>query len=174
MPQLQDPNFRRSVMLLIHHDEEGTFGLVLNRPAEIRADDLCESLDLRWGGDPEASISWGGPVQPNTGWVLFNETLSEEAELEEITEVRSGLLFAGSLDVLRRVVVAPPSDLRVFLGYAGWGPGQLESEMAQGAWLVATPTPDIVFDVEPDEMWEHVVRGLGVEPASLVPTSGVH
>ena len=70
MPQLEDPNFKRSVMLIVHHDEGGTFGLVLNRPVDMSARDLCDSLEVGWGGDPSMPLHWGGPMQPNTGWML--------------------------------------------------------------------------------------------------------
>ena len=73
MPQLLDPNFRRAVVLLVHHDEEGTFGIVLNRSTEITAPSLCATLDIAWHGAKAEPIGWGGPVQPQTGWVLFDD-----------------------------------------------------------------------------------------------------
>ena len=174
MPQLQDPNFRRTVMLLVHHDDEGTFGLVLNRPADLLADDLFQSLELPWRGDQNANIHWGGPVATNTGWVLFDPEGKVGQESDDVTEVMENLHFAGSLDVLREVAAAPPQQVRLFLGYAGWGPGQLEHEMAEGAWLVVPASSDVVFDVACDAMWDHVVRSIGIDPATLIPTRGVH
>jgi len=173
MPQLQDPNFVRTVMMVVQHDESGTFGLVLNRPVELSARDLCEGLEMRWGGDPEQALHWGGPVQPNTGWMLFADDL-RSTSFEDAAELTEGLFFAGSLDVLRTVAEAPPGDVRLYLGYAGWGPGQLESEMAQGVWLTAPSSREALFAVPPEDMWEHVVRSLGIEPATLITTPGVH
>lgn len=173
MPQLQDPNFVRAVMMIVQHDESGTFGLVLNRPADLSAKELCEGLDMRWGGDPEQALHWGGPVQPNTGWMLFADELKPPA-YEGATELDDGLFFAGSLDVLRLVAEEPPGNVRLFLGYAGWGPGQLEFEMAQGVWLTAPASSEALFATPPEEMWDHVVRSLGVEPATLITTPGVH
>jgi putative transcriptional regulator len=173
MPQLLDPNFHRTVVLLVHHDVSGSFGVVLNRTTEIRAERLCESIDIAWGGDPDAEICWGGPVQPQTGWVLFGDAPAVSA-LEDVREVAPGLHFAGSLEVLRRIAEEPPGEMRLMLGYAGWGPGQLESELAEGAWLIAPAEGSVVFDVPFDEMWTHVVRSLGVEPATLVASRGVH
>jgi putative transcriptional regulator len=171
MPQLLDPNFHRAVVLLVHHDDEGTFGVVLNRMTEILAPQLCQSIDIAWSGDPAAVVSWGGPVQPQTGWVLFDGgTASDDDSREVAADVR----FAGSLDVLRDLASHPPEHVRVLLGYAGWGPGQLESELAQGAWLIAPVERSTLFDVEADAMWGHVVRGLGIEPATLVSGRGVH
>jgi putative transcriptional regulator len=175
MPQLRDPNFRRTVVLLVHHDEEGTFGVVLNRPTGITAPDLCSTLDVEWYGAPDAGIGWGGPVQPQTGWLLFGR--DDDVGLDGDEDVRSvgqGIHFAGSLEVLRRVALNPPDDVRLLLGYAGWGPGQLESELAEGAWLIAPVTREAVFEVEDDELWEHVVRSLGIEPSTLIASRGVH
>jgi putative transcriptional regulator len=172
MPQLLDPNFRRAVVLLLHHDADFTFGLVLNRPSEIAAENLCASLGLEWRGEPAAFVDWGGPVQPNTGWVLLGDGAG--AGLEDLTEVSRELHFAGSMETLRRVAASPPGRLRLFLGYAGWGAGQLESELVQGAWLVAPLTSRVVFEVDPDVMWERVLRDLGIDPATLVATPGVH
>jgi len=173
MPQLSDPNFRRAVVLLVHHDAEGTFGVVLNRMTEITAEKLCDSVDIEWHGDPQSEIHWGGPVQPQTGWVLFDER-SAAGWADDVKEVAEGISFAGSLEVLRQMATRPPGHLRVMLGYAGWGPGQLEAELAEGAWLLAPVERGVVFDVEPDAMWTHVVRSLGIEPATLVASRGVH
>jgi putative transcriptional regulator len=172
MPDLGDPNFRRTVVLLVHHDADGTVGLVLNRPAEVRAADLCETLDVAWRGDPEHGVHWGGPVQPNTGWVVTGDDAL--AGVVGVTRVGAGIHFAGSIEALRHVAATPPRRLRIFLGYAGWGPGQLEGELAQGAWVVAPLAPDAVFDVPEDELWMHVWRALGIDPATLVSTPGVH
>jgi len=171
MPQLQDPNFRRAVVLLLHHDQDFTFGLVLNRPSEIGAEGLCASLGIDWRGGPDVLVDWGGPVQPNTGWVLLG---GRSLVLEDVTEVCDDLGFAGSLDTLKEVASNPPPRFRLLLGYAGWGAGQLESELAQGAWLVAPVSSGTVFDVPSEAMWDHTLRELGIDPATLVATPGVH
>ncbi|MEN8182138.1 MAG: YqgE/AlgH family protein [Myxococcota bacterium] len=169
MPQLTDPNFHRSVVALVEHDEEGTFGLVVNRPTSILALELCSGLDIQWRGDSESLVSSGGPCQPDTGWVLIGDVDGFDA-----SRVDDGIYFARSLETLRRVAEHPPEEARIFLGYAGWGPGQLEEELAAGAWLVAPITKGAVFSSDPDTLWEGVIRGLGVDPATLVHTSGVH
>jgi len=177
MPQLLDPNFRRTVVLIVHHDESGTFGLVLNRISDVSVSDLCGTLGIKWRGADLVHLGWGGPVQPNTGWLLIGglpvarESVEDD---EEVTQIAPDLHFAGSLATLRRVAEAPPEQFRLLLGYAGWGPGQLEAELAQGAWLVAPLRTEVVFACPPDEMWEGVVRSLGVDPSTLVSTPGVH
>jgi len=172
MPQLLDPNFKRAVVLLVHHDDEGTFGLVVNRVAEITVDALCDDLDIDWNGGRKTRLSWGGPVQPNTGWLIFGDGGSQE--IEDANELVPGLSVAGSLETLRKIAGHPPERVRMLLGYAGWGPHQLEDELAQGAWLVAPACAEVVFGVEPEAMWEHVVRSLGIEPTTLIATPGVH
>ena len=169
MPQLADPNFKRSVVALVEHDEEGTFGLVVNRPTSILAVELCSGLDIDWRGKAEALVSSGGPGQPDTGWVLVGE-----ADGYDAARIDDGIYFARSLDSLRRVAEAPPPDARIFLGYAGWGPGQLEQELAAGAWLVAPMTREAIFHQALDLVWDRVIRDLGVDPATLVHTSGIH
>lgn len=175
MPQLLDPNFERAVVLMVHHDAESSFGLVVNRESDLLAEDLVSSLDLEWGGGADARVWWGGPVEPTSGWMLFGDDV-RHADLSpgHVTTISSGLCFTASLDVFGQLAPRPPARLRLLLGYAGWGAGQLESEIAQGAWLSAPAVPASIFDVEADAMWDQVVRDLGIDPGSLVSTSGVH
>lgn len=172
MPQLEDPNFHRCVVQIVHHDEEGAFGLVLNRPSGVAAGQLCDSLEIEWGGDPDAEVGSGGPVQPNTGWLLFGEGAPDD--LPDTTPIVEGVHFAGSLETLRRIGAEPPERVRLFLGYAGWGPGQLEMELAQGAWLLVPASAEVAFAPCEDELWLRVIRDLGVDPATLISTPGVH
>jgi putative transcriptional regulator len=171
MPQLLDPNFHRAVVLLIEHDEGGTFGLVLNRATDLPLGQLCESLGIPWRGGIERGVSWGGPVQPEHGWLLLGDAAPDHLEVEPVMD---GVRFSRSPDVLREVAKSPPRRFRAFLGYAGWGPGQLREELIQGAWLVAPASPEFVFDAPLETLWEDVVRNLGIDPATLVPTQGVN
>ena len=173
MPQLVDPNFHRGVVLLVHHDDSGSFGVVVNRAAPITADHLCRSIGIDWQGDPEQQVHWGGPVQPEMGWVLFDDLSTDEGD-EDVRQLCAGLCFAGSMEVLRRVASCPPPRMRMMLGYAGWGPGQLEEELVASAWLVAPLDGRALFDVATPDLWEHAVRSLGVEPATLVSGQGIH
>jgi len=171
MPQLVDPNFRRAVVLLLHHDEEGTFGLVVNRLTDVPVDSLCSSLEIDWNGGGEEIVYWGGPVQPDHGWVLLGD---DEFDHQDLQPVADGVAFTSSPDALRQIASDPPARLRVFLGYAGWGPGQLANELAQGAWIVAPLASRFVFDEGESKLWEAVLRSLGINPATLVPTHGVN
>jgi putative transcriptional regulator len=175
MPQLLDPNFERAVVLMVHHDEESSFGIVVNRSSDLPAADLVSSLDLEWRGPADARVSWGGPVELTSGWMLFGDDLHRaDPDPDHVTKVGPGIHFTASLEVFGQLAARPPADIRLFLGYAGWGPGQLENEIAQGAWLSAPARASTIFGVDPDDMWDHVVRELGVDPGTLVSTSGVH
>jgi len=173
MPQLNDPNFVRSVVLMIEHSEQGSFGLVVNQPSPIRATDLLETLSLSWAGDPAAVVWIGGPVGRTTGWVL-HEPLGSEAAPGTVV-VGPGLELSASNDRLRVIAASPPPRIRLFLGYAGWGAGQLADEMARGSWIHAEADPALIFDGPPEEMWSRTLRSVGVaNPESLIPGVGVH
>jgi putative transcriptional regulator len=170
MPQMQDPNFARTVVLLCDYVPEGAFGLVLNRPTDLPASEMVR-LDppvLAGNGLP---LFIGGPVQPERGWILVGEQ-PREADFRTVIE---GLYLSTSPLLLRRVLQARPEPrARVVAGYAGWGPGQLDEELAQSSWLMADVQLDLVFDVEANAMWETAIRRLGADPLLLQTSPGVH
>jgi putative transcriptional regulator len=173
MPQLEDPNFERSVVLMVEHNEEGSFGLIVNRPnSDLLVADVLSQLGIEWGSDPDEVVWNGGPVMPGTGWVL-HEPLDLSIE-EGKVDIVPGIVLSTSPNRLRAIAEAPPPRLRFVLGFSGWGPAQLESELAAGAWITAEVTPELIFDTPADAMWETVLRSLGIDPASLVSASGVH
>jgi putative transcriptional regulator len=150
---LFDPNFRRTVVLIGHHDEEGAVGVVLNRPLDVTVDEAVPPLAALV--QPGDLVYQGGPVQPEAAVVV--------ADFEDPT--RAGVVALGSIGFLPEE--ADPDDLgairraRVFAGYSGWGPGQLEEELGEDAWLVTPALPQDVFDEEPEQLWERVVARLG-------------
>ncbi|MCE2391360.1 MAG: YqgE/AlgH family protein [Proteobacteria bacterium] len=172
MPQLLDPNFARSVVLMIEHGEDHSFGLVVNRTTEFRASDVLESMGIHWGADAGEVVWSGGPVMPNSGWLLHDDLA--RAENEGTYPLTGELALSTSPEELRAVVEAPTGSLRFLMGYAGWGAGQLEGELAQGAWLVADATRRLVFETEPERMWQAALESIGVDPSSLFTASGVH
>ncbi len=179
MPHLIDPNFARAVVLMVEHNEEGSFGLVVNHPSDMEASALLSALDIEWCGDADAVVWSGGPVMPTSGWVLHSPTdvvgkQSDDLETGGTIELVPGLALSTSPDNLRAIAESPPQQVRLLLGYAGWGPGQLAEEMARGSWLHADLTPEIIFETEPDEMWEVALRSLGVDPEAIVHGSGIH
>lgn len=166
MPQLDDPNFSRAVVLMIEHNDEGSFGLVINQPSPIRATELLDSLEMSWCGADSAVVWAGGPVSPSTGWVLHAPHASAPAG-QGTCEVASGIVLSTSPEKLRAIAAAPPAQIRLLLGYSGWGPGQLAEEMSRGAWLHTAAVPALVFDTPADAIWDSAIRSLGISPSSL-------
>ena len=151
-PALVDANFRRTVVLMTHHDAEGAAGLVLSRPSELVIAEAVPDLGPLPYVDEVVYV--GGPVQPEAVVVLV-----EFDQLDDETE-----------PILGNVAYLPPEradeDLpleraRVFAGYSGWAPGQLEAELAELAWIVVDAEPDDVFATDPDELWRTVVQRKG-------------
>jgi len=128
MPQVQDPFFHESVVLLIHHDEEGSVGLIVNRPTELKIADILHGLELEWGGRPGSLAYFGGPVQPQQGKVLYRGEVGA-AETGEIPEIFPGIRTTQNLSDLAALATRPPAGLRLVLGYAGWGESQLLDEI---------------------------------------------
>ena len=158
-PVLFDPNFRRTVLLMTHHDEDGAMGVVLTRPTDVRVvDAVAEASDL--GDLPADDIVYtGGPVQPDTLVVLV--------ELEDPEEV--GEPIVGTIGFLPAGLTpgTPTRRSRVFAGYAGWGAGQLEAELEEESWIVVPAEPDDVFADDPDELWKTVLQRKGGEFAII-------
>jgi putative transcriptional regulator len=170
MPQLQDPNFAKAVVLLCDFVPEGAFGLVLNRPLDQAASTLV-TLEPAIARANDMPLWIGGPVDPQRGWILTGD----EPEEPDYRTIVDGLYLSTSPALLRRVLETRPAPrARVIAGYAGWGPGQLDEELAQSAWLLADIELDLVFDVPPDAMWETAIRRLGADPGALHTSSGVH
>ena len=170
MPQMQDPNFSRSVVLLCEYSPEGAFGLVINRPTEMPASSMVRLEPPIVDGNA-MPLFIGGPVEPDRGWIL----LSEAPPASEFKLIRDGLYLSTSIVLLRDVLETQPEPrARVLAGYAGWGPGQLDEELAQSAWLLADVDLDIVFDTPADQMWEMAIRRIGADPSALTTSHGVH
>ena len=174
MPQLADPNFNRAVILMIEHGDHGSFGLVINQPSPIKATELLESLQMSWQGESSAVVWAGGPVQPTTGWVLHEPISVAQAGAGGTIEITSSISLSTSPDRLRAIANQPPRKIRLLLGYSGWGPGQLATEMARGAWLHTSVDSDLIFDTPPDQIWDTAMRSLGINPRDLFVGRGVN
>lgn len=171
MPQMADPNFARTVVLLCEYTEQGAFGLVVNRQMSEPACTLVRTeppIDV----DPDLRLWVGGPVDPQRTWILMSEAQGPDDEQREICP---GVLLSVSHELTLQLLQEPPSGrARVIVGYAGWGPGQLESEIAASGWLTMDVDPGLIFSVPPELMWETAIRRLGTDPANLQMSSGVH
>lgn len=170
MPQLEDPNFARSVVLLCREEEDGAMGLILNRRTDTTVSSIVE-FDPGLEADNGSLVWMGGPVEPHRGWLL----LGYDPGSPDALEVCEGVYLSASMTVLRSMVeeAAHPSS-RFLLGYAGWGGGQLEAELAASAWLSVDVTRELIFRTPPEDMWETAIRSLGIDPFSLQTGGGVH
>ena len=174
MPQLEDPNFHRSVILLCRHAEDGALGFILNRPLEIPANELLE-LGPEDPVDVALTVWEGGPVSQERGWLLCREEPNEG----ETLDVCDGIYMSSSQAHLQSVVAGDPNScvpekVRLLLGYAGWGPGQLDSELAASAWLNLPVDRELVFHTPSEKLWENAIRSLGVDPTAISPGPGIH
>jgi putative transcriptional regulator len=167
MPQVLDPFFHRSVVLLLHHEEEGSFGFILNRPTGIKVSEILKGMDVGWSGREEAVAYFGGPVQPNLGTVLFAPLLAEGGPEDTATEVLPGVALTQHVGDLSRLAEAPPDQFRLILGYAGWGEGQLMEEILRNDWLTAPASSELIFAPDPEQVWGAALRSVGIDPTVL-------
>ena len=173
MPQMVDPNFSRTVVLLCKHNEDGAFGLVVNRPL-VTTGRVTMNLNPPVSTDRELEVWVGGPVEPQRSWVLAGYE-PDETEEQRGTRVADNLYLSTSPDLLRRLLEpSPPPMARLIVGYAGWGPGQLEAELEASAWLISDVDRDLIFNTPGDRLWEAAIRRLGADPATLQMSRGVH
>jgi putative transcriptional regulator len=158
-PGLLDPNFRRTIVLVGEHTDEGALGVVLNRPSPVSVADAVPPLAELV--PPEERLFVGGPVQPQAAVVL--------ADFED--PARAGLLVLGTIGFI--LGDADPASMsgirraRVYAGYAGWGPGQLEGELEESAWIMELALPADVFAEDPQALWAAVVRRKGGDAAFM-------
>jgi len=167
MPQVLDPFFHRSVVLLLHHEEEGSFGFILNRPTGIKVSEILKGMDVGWSGRAEAVAYFGGPVQPNLGTVLFAPLLADGGPEDTATEVLPGVALTQHVGDLSRLAEAPPDQFRLILGYAGWGEGQLMEEILRNDWLTAPASSELIFAPDPEQVWGAALRSVGIDPTVL-------
>ena len=171
MPAMADPRFAQSVIYLCAHTEEGAMGLVLNRPlAKPSFDELLRQLEI--APVPPARrirLCAGGPVDNARGFVLHTADWTGEGSLR----VNERLALTASLDVLAAIAGGGgPRQGLLALGYAGWGPGQLDAEIQQNAWLTVAADEHVVFDERTDSKWREALASLRIDPLALSAAAG--
>jgi putative transcriptional regulator len=153
-PAMRDPRFDHAVILMVRHNSEGAFGIVINRPVGERslASLLAAFGESDVGADGNVRVFLGGPVQPQVGFVIH----STDYRRPDTITVDAHVAVTSSPKVLRDIAdkMGPAKSLVVF-GYAGWAPGQLEGELAHNVWYTAPQDPGLVFDDDRDKVWEH-------------------
>lgn len=160
-PMMSDPNFRRSVVLLCEHGMDGSFGLILNKALSLQLADVVEGMESYKG-----QLSLGGPVQPNTLHVLH----CYGQQVGEVIEVTDQVFWGGDFEAIQGMIdsgVDTDGDLRFFLGYAGWSPGQLDAEIEQGGWILTHSEKELIFTDNPDDLWRSALQTMGGEYALL-------
>jgi putative transcriptional regulator len=171
MPSLQDPRFARAVICLCAHSPDGAMGIVLNKPLEgLSFDELLKQLKLQ-PVPPQRRIRMfqGGPVEGGRGFVLHTRDWSNDQSLQ----VSDDLALTASVDILSAIASGGgPREGILALGYAGWGPGQLEDEIQANAWLSVTPDEALLFGEDGDAKWLQAMAKLKVDPALLSGAAG--
>lgn len=153
-PHLRDPNFVGTVVLMVRHDQNGALGLVINRPADKTLCELWKSVsDTPCHSD--RPIHLGGPVPGPLMAVHTHQSLAD-------AEISPGIYFVAERDKLESLVARVDDPFRVFVGHSGWGSGQLESELDQGAWLTMPATRENVFG-DPDDLWQTITKQIGAK-----------
>src|SRR5680860_30693 len=162
MPTLADANFSRTVTLICEHNEHGALGVVVNRPTEVRLGALFEHLDIVTDNERVADtlVCAGGPVQLDRGFILHAPLGAWESTLT----IEADLGLTSSLDILAAMAASiGPERSLVALGYAGWGAGQLEREIADNAWLTVSADTAILFELPAEQRWQAAASKLGVD-----------
>lgn len=156
-PLMNDYYFGRSVVLLAEHNDEGSFGLVMNKPLQSSFNEVVQ------GFPPfDAPVFMGGPVQTDS--LFFVHTLGEE--IPDSNEVIRGLYWGGDLETVREMITLNtigPSQIRFYIGYSGWDANQLADELKRNSWLVSTASSQNLMNTQPAKMWERCVRRMGTE-----------
>ena len=171
MPSMQDPRFAKSVIYMCAHNAEGAMGLVVNRTFEsLTFPDLLEQLEIETTPRTERiSVHFGGPVETGRGFVLHSPEYLQDGSLV----VDSGFALTATVDILKDIAKgAGPRRCLLALGYAGWGPGQLDSEIKANGWLSVAADDDLVFDDTPDTKWERAMAKIGIDPRMLSGFAG--
>lgn len=170
LPGMSDPRFRRAVIALCLHDEEGALGVGIGHVlGDLTLHKLLEQVDIEPGAAPDVPVHWGGPVEPSRGFVLH----STDWGGQDTILVGMKWAFTGTLDVLRALSEGKgPRQWLVALGYAGWSAGQLDDEMTRHGWLTAKANAPVLFETPADKRWDAALKAGGIDPRLLSSTSG--
>ena len=171
MPGLLDPNFDQTVTFLCEHNDQGALGIVLNRiHSSLSGKDIFKELELEPSdGAENIPIHIGGPVNINEIFVLHGPPF----EWEGCFQINAAIAMSNTIDILSAVSEGNgPKSYIISLGCAGWGPGQLESEIMQNVWLTSSVLEEIIFDIPVEERWETALKRMGIDPTLLTDAAG--
>lgn len=170
MPGLEDSNFDHTVSLMCEHNDKGAIGLVINRPTDLKLAEMMDQMGLPHQGlDDEARVFWGGPVQPERGFVIHREP----GGWESCMALGENVYITSSRDILRAIGQGEgPAEYFVVLGCASWGEGQIESEILANSWLNAGVDEKILFRLPARDRWQAATRLLGVDVTQISAGAG--
>ena len=171
MPGMRDERFANTVIYMCAHTEEGAMGLVLNQRLDsLSFGELMEQLEIKEEDVPEdVPVHFGGPVEAGRGFVLHTADYRQDATLD----VEDGIALTATVDILKSIARGyGPRQSMLALGYAGWGPGQLDDEIRANGWLQAPGDMELVFDTDLDTKWERAIFNLGIDPRMLSGEAG--
>lgn len=171
MPGMGDTRFEKSVVVMVAHGADGSMGLIINKPAPaIELSHLLEQLSIEGEGGANEPVFFGGPVENSRGFVLHSTDYNQD---DTTLSIDAQFGMTATLDILQAMAVGQgPDQSIVALGYAGWGPGQLEEEIAQNGWLVADAPFDLVFSEDHSGKWIAAIETLGINPIMLSAEGG--
>lgn len=172
MPGMGDPRFAHAVIFIADHSDKGAMGLIVNKPAaDVALSDVLEQIETPTvAAKYDLGVHIGGPVETGRGFVLHS---AEYRSAIQTTDVAIGFALTATQDVLEDIAAgAGPAQALLMLGYAGWGPDQLEAEIAQNGWLTCDATPEMVFDVPDEDKWAAALKSLGIDPLGLSAAAG--
>lgn len=171
MPGMGDARFERALVMVCSHSPEGAMGLIINRTMpDFSFPNLLTQLGIEPRNAPAIEVHYGGPVERSRGFVLHRGIYKGGAEMMQII---GGFQMSATVNVVEDIAAGKgPRQALLALGYAGWGPLQLEQEVAQNAWLTLTAAPDVIFDRPNAEKWAEALRFSGVDPVMLSGAAG--
>ena len=172
MPAMGDPRFERAVILICAHSADGAMGLIVNKPMpDLKFSDLLTQLKVpRLGRGRDIRVQFGGPVERGRGFVLHSPDFTGG---QATTKVGTAYGMTGTLDVLEALAIGQgPTQAILALGYSGWGPGQLEAEIARNDWLTGEASDPLIFGDQDRRKWAEALQTMGIDPVSLSPISG--
>ena len=162
-PSLKDPNFEKTVTLVCEQNESGSLGLIINKPLHQELEEVISQMNLNEIDTKEISFLQGGPVGLDRGFVIHNSGLWKNT-----TEVNENTFITSSRDIIDDIIDGQGPNHSLFIvGYSGWGPGQLESELMTNSWISAPYDPAIVFDIDTDSRWEKSIDSLGIKSVNI-------
>ncbi|KJZ18017.1 YqgE/AlgH family protein [Loktanella sp. S4079] len=172
MPEMDDPRFAHSVIYMCAHSDDGGMGIIVNKPQpDIQFSDLLDQMDIKKAaGVRDIRVHFGGPVDQSRGFVLHSGDYATDSGT---LEVSGGIAMTATMTVLEDIAKGQGPDTSMLaLGYAGWGPGQLEAEIAHNGWLTCDARNDIVFGRANEHKWTAALKHMGIDPLLLSGAAG--